>query len=350
MVITDRNGRILISDDNNTSRQNSFENRLDIFSESSLEMKENTFFYPKMITTGSESHFLMKGLFHRLAYIGPLGEKQLENTNQINLLKEIAENTFTNFFRKNSSPDENSYINKSIKDYKSLSLDSLYYEFKIDRQMELESMFEKAMKEKDIKKVEDLYWEISMHTQDHYGNDLRRMKNNIIIAIGRFGREAVRKGTAPGVAFLKTQRNMQKLERLKTQEEIHRFFWKIIREQVADGEIEKLSDYSIHVIKAIRYINRYIYTGINSAETAKAIGLTQGYLSRLFRNDTGRTLNDYIHLLKIKTAKAHIGESHKSMEAIAEILGYRSQSYFNYIFKKMTGMTPGEYRSRSYGN
>lgn len=346
IVLTDRDGRILIADNENAPRQSSFMVRSDLFSESSLEMKGNSFFYPKLISIGSGSRFLMKGLFHRLAYIGPIDETLSDNKDQIDLLKDIAETAFTNFFRKNSSPEEKKHTNETPKDYKSLSLDSLYYEFKIDRQMELESMFEKAMREKDIKKVEELYWEISIHAQNHYGKDLRRMKNNMIIAIGRFGREAVKKGTAPGIAFLKTQRNLQKLERLKTQDEIHQFFWKIIREQVAERENEIIGDYSFHVMKAIKHINRYIYAGINSAETAEAMGLTQGYLSRLFRNETGRTLNDYIHLLKINTAKAHIDDSYKSMEEIAEILGYKSQSYFNYIFKKTTGITPGAYRNR----
>ena len=61
--------------------------------------------------------------------------------------------------------------------------------------------------------------------------------------------------------------------------------------------------------------------------------------------ETGMTLGQYVTQIKVDEAKRLMDVTCKSIAEIAEYLGYSSQSHFQRVFKKASGMTPGEYRN-----
>lgn len=56
------------------------------------------------------------------------------------------------------------------------------------------------------------------------------------------------------------------------------------------------------------------------------------------------TVNAYATGLKIKEAQRLLLTTAKPLSEIAQYLGFSSQSYFQNVFKRCTGVTPGEYR------
>lgn len=68
------------------------------------------------------------------------------------------------------------------------------------------------------------------------------------------------------------------------------------------------------------------------------------YLCNLFMRETGMTVNHYIASAKMDEAKRLMRVTHKSIAEIAECLGFSSQSCFQKVFKKYTGVTLGEYQ------
>ncbi len=70
------------------------------------------------------------------------------------------------------------------------------------------------------------------------------------------------------------------------------------------------------------------------------------YLCACFKEETGVTVNDYITQIKMDEAKRLLRLSKKPLRAIAEQLGYSTQSYFQNVFEKVVGSTPTEYRSQ----
>lgn len=69
------------------------------------------------------------------------------------------------------------------------------------------------------------------------------------------------------------------------------------------------------------------------------------YLSRLFKQVTGKSLTEYVTGVKAEKAKEMLKESHYKINEIAETLGFETASYFTRFFKKYTGQTPQEYRN-----
>ncbi|MDE6023877.1 MAG: AraC family transcriptional regulator [Lachnospiraceae bacterium] len=99
------------------------------------------------------------------------------------------------------------------------------------------------------------------------------------------------------------------------------------------------------VAKCIDYIADHLHLKITLTALATHVGLNPSYLSRLFKNETGMTVSEYIQITKLDTAKNMLIYSDYSPAEIASILAFSDQSYFTEVFHKYTGLTPKKYQS-----
>ena len=81
-------------------------------------------------------------------------------------------------------------------------------------------------------------------------------------------------------------------------------------------------------------------------ELAKRFYISKSYLTRIFREVTGFTVNEYMNVARTKKAQNLLVHSGYSITEIAEILGFESITYFERVFKKYTDDTPMKYRKR----
>lgn len=77
---------------------------------------------------------------------------------------------------------------------------------------------------------------------------------------------------------------------------------------------------------------------------ASKIFITPGYLSQLFKQETGINFLSYLNQYRIKKAKEYLTETFLKTYEIAYKVGFKSEKYFSQVFKRYTGMTPTEYR------
>ncbi len=108
------------------------------------------------------------------------------------------------------------------------------------------------------------------------------------------------------------------------------------------------SSYSKAVVKCIDYIYDNLHKRIFITELAEISGVSEGYLSRLFRKETGKTLTEYIQNKKIEAAENMLKYSEYLPSEISNILAFPNQSYFIDVFKKKTGLTPKKYAARYF--
>ncbi|MFD3445951.1 response regulator [Microbacteriaceae bacterium 4G12] len=95
-----------------------------------------------------------------------------------------------------------------------------------------------------------------------------------------------------------------------------------------------------------QYIIEHLSENISSADMANFLFLNPSYFSRYFKKLAGENFTDYIHRFKMKTAEKMLREKEVSIEIVASQLGYSDRTYFSKIFKKHTGYSPGEFKSR----
>ncbi len=100
------------------------------------------------------------------------------------------------------------------------------------------------------------------------------------------------------------------------------------------------------VAKAKRYILEHYREEISLNEVAAAISISPGYLSTVFRQNTGICFTDYVTEAKIGQAKKWLRESDYKIYEISAMLGYQNAYYFSKVFKKVTGMTPSEFSGK----
>ena len=97
-----------------------------------------------------------------------------------------------------------------------------------------------------------------------------------------------------------------------------------------------------------RYVEEnYASPDLNVNSIGKEIGLQAAYLSRIFREEQGILLINYISSVRISNAKKLLKSTQMTLEEIAEKTGFLSVNVFINNFKKITGVTPGKYRASS---
>lgn len=77
---------------------------------------------------------------------------------------------------------------------------------------------------------------------------------------------------------------------------------------------------------------------------ARPLGLSVAYFNDLLKFETGQNLREYIQLKQLKIAKELLRKGEETPAAVARRLGFPSVQYFSFLFKKINGMGPGEYR------
>lgn len=82
-------------------------------------------------------------------------------------------------------------------------------------------------------------------------------------------------------------------------------------------------------------------------ELAAMVHVSGGYLSKIFKKETGMTLTDYIIKKRISVAKQLLGKTSLPITDIAARVGISYSSYFTKLFKEQVGMTPQEYRQQN---
>jgi AraC family transcriptional regulator len=83
------------------------------------------------------------------------------------------------------------------------------------------------------------------------------------------------------------------------------------------------------------------------AEIAEAVRVHPVYLARLFREQYGCTIGEYTRQLRIELACRQLTTSDTPLVAIALRAGFADQSHFTKTFKRLVGVTPGQFRAAS---
>jgi AraC-like DNA-binding protein/mannose-6-phosphate isomerase-like protein (cupin superfamily) len=92
------------------------------------------------------------------------------------------------------------------------------------------------------------------------------------------------------------------------------------------------------------YIEQNFVRDLSLAELAQLVHVSPFHLGHLFKEECGQAPIQYLIQCRIEEAKRLLRGSGYSMSDIAEAVGYPNPNYFNQIFKKMVGISPGKYR------
>lgn len=180
---------------------------------------------------------------------------------------------------------------------------------------------------------------------------VRHAKNLAIVLITLASRSAMAGGLLPEVAYTMSDAFIQQVEELSSIGEVSALCRQAEIEYCAAVAKRSVSGSSNPLIdRCKKLVAEHLHERLSVKELAARLDITSDYLSRLFLQDEGTKLTEYILQRKIDVAKNQLIYTDNSYEAIAHALGFTSQSHFGQVFKKYTGMTPRRYRETYTGS
>jgi len=123
-------------------------------------------------------------------------------------------------------------------------------------------------------------------------------------------------------------------------------FIKAMQQFVHESNVDN-SDLLIQ--KAIRYIEEHYHKKIYLEDVAKSIGISKYYLSNLFKKVKCVNFSTYLNQVRVEQAKTLLKNPLLSTAEISERVGCGEPQYLSKLFKKYTGETISEYRTRTSG-
>lgn len=109
--------------------------------------------------------------------------------------------------------------------------------------------------------------------------------------------------------------------------------------------MHSLSKTAQTVSDAVEYIYDHLYEDISLEEISEHIHLHQDYVSRIFKKYMNTSIKQFVIMQRIAKAQQLLKEG-KTISEVSEITGYNSYEHFSRAFKKVTGMSPGEFQNR----
>lgn len=105
-----------------------------------------------------------------------------------------------------------------------------------------------------------------------------------------------------------------------------------------------LKGYSSTIQKVLNQINLNLTSDLSLKALSEMFNISAGYLSTLFKKETGCTLTDYVNKQRIEYAILLLNTTDLQIQTIASYCGIYDINYFTRTFKKFKGMTPKKYR------
>ena len=106
----------------------------------------------------------------------------------------------------------------------------------------------------------------------------------------------------------------------------------------------RLKGYSLIVQKIILSIDADISENLSSGALAVKHGISLGYLSSVFKRETGKTVSEYVRERRMEYARYLLSNTKLQIQTVAFNCGIMDVQYFSKLFKTLFGQTPSEYR------
>ena len=119
-------------------------------------------------------------------------------------------------------------------------------------------------------------------------------------------------------------------------------------------DIQKVNDINVfptkqsmenHLIESIKtHLENNVEAKLKISDICAKLGYSKSYLCKIFSDQTGQSIASYGTQVKIKQAKLLIRENRLNFSQISDKLNFENSQYFSRVFKRITGMTPTEFK------
>ncbi len=119
---------------------------------------------------------------------------------------------------------------------------------------------------------------------------------------------------------------------------------KLFRRYTTINEQKKKDEKTDYAKIVIDYLEKNSFESFKLEEIAKKTFLSPRYFQTVFKKNTGKSLINFLHEVRVEKACELLAQSDLSVNAVMQSVGYNDTKFFYNIFKRYTSFTPGAYR------
>ncbi len=251
-------------------------------------------------------------------------------------------------------PTQEDELYQSVADLVPASLQRIAQEVKLNaphNQYRYKLAILDAVRQGDVAKVKRAF---AIPLQGKFGvlgpTPLRSMQNHVHNLNTQVSRTAISAGVIPKKAFALSDKFFMAAEHCTTLEQCTQ-----LRVMCAQAFAALVADYrhSIEgarpplVNNALLLISRLIYDRCTVKDLATRLQVSVDHLERVFKQSMQVSLSSYIMGEKIKFSQELLRDTTESINAIALTLGFADSAHFSHCFKRVTGLSPRQWRNTS---
>lgn len=122
-------------------------------------------------------------------------------------------------------------------------------------------------------------------------------------------------------------------------------------QMIADWIVDvRQNKYRQDIVDIIEFIQKHYRTKVTLKMIADNFSMNESYLSRMFKNETGKNVIYFVNELKMRTALELLSNPSVMVKEAACSVGIEDQFYFNKVFKKFYNMSPSDFRRKIAAN
>ena len=176
---------------------------------------------------------------------------------------------------------------------------------------------------------------------------LQSMRYHLVITVAFITRYCMAGGLDAETAFNLSDLYIRQVDHCRTESDVHALHHEVITDYA--GRMHHLQRHAVYprpILRCTEHIHTHLHTRITVDDLCAVSGLSRAYLSRLFRREVGMPIGQYITQRKLEAARKALEFTDQSIPDIAHTLAFSSESHFISVFRRHTGVTPGEYRRK----
>ena len=204
----------------------------------------------------------------------------------------------------------------------------------------------RAITEGDQSEARRLLNELLGHIFFSTGGDFATMRARSLELMALLSRAAADGGADLEQVLALNQRFLRESDYLRSTDELTVWLTRVIERYAAlvfDLVDVKHKDI---IYKAINYMKRNFTGKLTLEDTARHVGFSPTYFSKVFKEEMGATFNNYLGNLRVERSKMLLLAGKLSVGEVCTAVGFEDQSYFIKVFRRYTGVTPGKYRKQ----
>ena len=180
------------------------------------------------------------------------------------------------------------------------------------------------------------------------GERLDLIKSFFLELVTLMCRTAVEAGGDPSELLGANYECFTALSKMRSEEQLGPWVHDILERLIDAIHRHRRATPTALIHSAIVFMQDNLAEEISRDDAAKAAHLSPAHFSRIFKTELGRSFTELLNQMRVDRAAELLARTNRSLCLIALDCGFRDQSYFTKVFRRLMKMTPREYRLRCY--